>query len=115
MSLKLQVVGRTNVSLGDNPTPLAVPLLSKRKVRRMAKKSVFPCIRGQVRRTELVKALQAMGGRIHRRGGETLIHLPGTTVIVGRRDFSRAMLVRLERKLCKAGISPISLHEQLMN
>ncbi len=71
-------------------------------------------MRGEVRRADLIDALQALGGRVYKRGGETLIRFPGTTITIGRRNFNRAMLIRLGRKLRKADIPPISLHEQLM-
>lgn len=59
---------------------------------------------GVVRRTELLRALRALGGQARPQGGEVCVWFPGTTIIVGRRAFSRAMLRRVVRKLAAAGI-----------
>lgn len=66
--------------------------------------------RGEVKRYELLQALQVLGGRERPRGGEVMVRFPGTTVIIGRRHFSRAMLRRVERKLAHAGIMPEDLY-----
>lgn len=68
---------------------------------------------GVVKRERLVLALQRLGGQSRHRDGETLIQFRGTTIIIGRRDFSRAMLRRLGRKLTAAGISPEQLRGTL--
>lgn len=60
---------------------------------------------GEIKRADLIRALETLGGREHHQGGESILHFHGTTVTIGRRNFSRAMLCRLLRKLRHAGIT----------
>ena len=68
---------------------------------------------GVVKRQRVMWALVHLGGTARPKGGETLYSFPGTTIIVGRHDFSRAMLCRLERKLARAGINGTQLRRTL--
>ncbi len=53
----------------------------------------------------VVKRLESMGGRKDYHGGEVKMKFQGATIIVGRNNYSRAMPVRMERKLRRAGLS----------
>ncbi|MBK9714145.1 MAG: hypothetical protein IPO81_23000 [Kouleothrix sp.] len=68
---------------------------------------------GVVKPPELIKALCALGGHERHRGGETIIWFPGTTIIIGRRPFSRSMLHRVTRKLAAGNIPPEALTRAL--
>ena len=68
---------------------------------------------GVTGRAALLRALQNLGGVQRKKGGETVVWFPGTTVIVGRRDFSRAMLKRVCRKIASAGITEEELRDAL--
>lgn len=60
---------------------------------------------GEVKRHELLRALRALGGRPRHKGGEIVVWFPGTTIIVGRRNFTQGMLRRVARKLTATGIA----------
>jgi hypothetical protein len=60
---------------------------------------------GVMKRKALVKQLTCMGGQKKHHGGEVKVKFKGTTIIVGRKDNSRAMLAKMERKLRRAGLS----------
>jgi hypothetical protein len=64
--------------------------------------------RGVVRTRDVVRMLEALGARRTYHGGEVKMKLQGTTIRVGRNDFSRPMLQRMERKLRQAGWSSTS-------
>jgi hypothetical protein len=67
---------------------------------------------GTVRRTDLLRALEVLGGEFRHKGGEVLVWFPGTTVTIGRRrHYGLPVIRRVERKLQQAGIQP----EELMN
>ncbi len=70
-------------------------------------------VHGEIKRERMLRALLSLGGQPRSKGGETIIWFPGTTVIVGRRHFSIAMLRRVERKLAAAGIVREDLHRAL--
>lgn len=54
---------------------------------------------------DVIKRLVSIGGRKCYHGGEVKVKFQGATIIVGRNNYSRAMLVRIERKLRRAGLS----------
>lgn len=64
---------------------------------------------GVTPRRDLVRALERLGGHPRSKGGETIVAFAGTTITVGRRDFSRAMICRVERKLAAVQITPAQL------
>ncbi|MDQ2805465.1 MAG: hypothetical protein M3Z04_00875 [Chloroflexota bacterium] len=64
---------------------------------------------GVTARRDLVRALAQLGGRPRSKGGETIVAFAGTTIIIGRRDFSRSMICRVERKLAAAQITAAQL------
>lgn len=68
---------------------------------------------GEVKRTDLLRALRVLGGQLRHQGGEVLVWFPGTTIVVGRRNFSRSMLCRVTRQLSNAGITRRDLENAL--
>ena len=53
---------------------------------------------------EMIRCLKARGGLVTHHGGEVKMKFKGTTVRIGRHDFSRGKQQEVERKLTRAGL-----------